>query len=44
MNTYNLIFDLDRKLVNTDFIYLDVWKELLNIYIVIIYNNILYII
>lgn len=32
MNTYNLLFDLDRTLVNTDFIYLDVWKELLNIY------------
>ena len=26
------IFDLDGTLVNTDFIYLDVWKELLNLY------------
>ena len=32
MNTYNLLFDLDGTLVNTDFIYLDVWKELLNLY------------
>ncbi len=32
MNSYNLLFDLDGTLVNTDFIYLDVWKDLLNIY------------
>ena len=32
MNSYNLLFDLDGTLINTDFVYLDVWKKLLNTY------------
>ena len=28
MNEFNFLFDLDGTLVNTDFIYIEVWKEL----------------
>ena len=39
MNSYNLLFDLHGTLVNTDFIYLDVWKELLNVYNISVNNE-----
>ena len=42
-NEFHLLFDLDGTLVNTDFVYVEVWRELLNNYNVLVnkdfFNN-----
>jgi HAD superfamily hydrolase (TIGR01509 family) len=38
-NELHLLFDLDGTLVNTDFVYIEVWKELLNKYNILVNNE-----
>ena len=39
MNNLHFLFDLDGTLVNTDFIYIEVWNELLKIYNLLVNND-----